>query len=198
MLEKAGDVPVELGPEDLRDLPRHFGQADCATRGLWGLSTSRSWPRSIMRLDSTATSCIAQAEQFIARRGRRDRPGLRPRRRPGPASAMPSGPCATGASASRSTASTRSRSAEAVAAGAELVLSVNADQSRPGRRLGRRGRRDPRRPGLARRPRRDDRASSIAAGSRSGSIRSSSRSASASRRRSAAISRSAAAIPRPR
>lgn len=28
ILEKARGVPVELGPEDLRDLPRHFGQAD--------------------------------------------------------------------------------------------------------------------------------------------------------------------------
>ena len=40
-------LPVELGPEDLRDLPRHFGQA--AERRDTGPMTSRSWPRSIMR-----------------------------------------------------------------------------------------------------------------------------------------------------
>ncbi len=28
VLEQARGIPVELGPEDLRDLPRHFGQAD--------------------------------------------------------------------------------------------------------------------------------------------------------------------------
>src|SRR5438552_3060746 len=28
VLASAGGTPVELGPEDLRDLPRHFGQSD--------------------------------------------------------------------------------------------------------------------------------------------------------------------------
>src|SRR5262249_20643841 len=28
IISKAGGVPVELGPKDLRDLPRHFGQAE--------------------------------------------------------------------------------------------------------------------------------------------------------------------------
>src|SRR5262249_20908269 len=33
--EKAGSIPVELGPEDLRDLPRHFGQ-DASRREGYG------------------------------------------------------------------------------------------------------------------------------------------------------------------
>ncbi len=33
ILEKARGVPVELGPEDLRDLPRHFGQQDTRKEG---------------------------------------------------------------------------------------------------------------------------------------------------------------------
>ena len=33
VLETARGVPVELGPEDLRDLPRHFGQADARKQG---------------------------------------------------------------------------------------------------------------------------------------------------------------------
>ena len=37
ILEKACGVPVELGPEDLRDLPRHFGQANCTESGIWRL-----------------------------------------------------------------------------------------------------------------------------------------------------------------
>jgi len=33
ILEKACGVAVELGPEDLRDLPRHFGQANAQSQG---------------------------------------------------------------------------------------------------------------------------------------------------------------------
>ena len=47
ILEKTGNVPVELGPEDLRDLPRHFGAADdrlamvrAAAAGAEGLEVS--------------------------------------------------------------------------------------------------------------------------------------------------------------
>ena len=36
IVEKARGVPVEPGPEDLRDLPRHFGQAGGATAGYGG------------------------------------------------------------------------------------------------------------------------------------------------------------------
>jgi dihydropteroate synthase len=33
VVAKAGGVPVELGPEDLRDLPRHFGREDARREG---------------------------------------------------------------------------------------------------------------------------------------------------------------------
>lgn len=36
VLAKSGGVPVELGPEDLRDLPRHFGQQDQRLAGYGG------------------------------------------------------------------------------------------------------------------------------------------------------------------
>ena len=87
--------------------------------------------------------------------------------------------------------------AAAAKAGAELVLSVNATNRARGRRLGQRGRRRARRPadlgGL------DDTINALTkAGVPSASTRSWSRSASASPRRWAGISKSAAAIPTPR
>ena len=33
MREKAGNIPVEIGPEDMRDLARHFGQATSRREG---------------------------------------------------------------------------------------------------------------------------------------------------------------------
>ena len=39
ILEKACGVSVELGPEDLRDLPRHFGQATAQNQGYGAYDT---------------------------------------------------------------------------------------------------------------------------------------------------------------
>ena len=82
--------------------------------------------------------------------------------------------------------------------GAELVLSVNATNREHAVRLGRRGRRDPR-PARHARGARTRRSSFLSSREfPSASIRSSSRSASASRRPWGVISKSAAAIPRRR
>ena len=59
IVAKAGGVPVELGPEDLRDLPRHFGQADARLAEGYGAlrhrdprrdqprPPARRWPSSL-------------------------------------------------------------------------------------------------------------------------------------------------------
>ncbi len=64
LLVKAGDASVELGPEDLRDLPRHFGQANAQSQGygaydieiLAEINHVPRLPRDVL---------MAQAEQFI-------------------------------------------------------------------------------------------------------------------------------------
>ena len=62
--EKAGNVPVELGPEDLRDLPRHFGQAASRREGYGAydieiLAEINHAPRLARE------ELVAQAERFI-------------------------------------------------------------------------------------------------------------------------------------
>ena len=64
LLMKAGDVSVEVGPEDLRDLPRHFGQDKAQSQGygpydieiLAEINHAPQLPRDVL---------IAQAEQFV-------------------------------------------------------------------------------------------------------------------------------------
>ena len=50
IMEKARGSPVEPGPEDLRDLPRYFGQDGPQMPGTASIR-SRSSPRSTMRPD---------------------------------------------------------------------------------------------------------------------------------------------------
>ena len=64
VVERARGVPVESGPEDLRDLPRHFGQSRVASRPATAAMTSRSLPRSTMHRGSSRDELIRQAEQF--------------------------------------------------------------------------------------------------------------------------------------
>ena len=132
-------------------------------RGLRRLSTSRSSPRSTTRLGSPSTRS-SRRPSGSRRRRRRDRPGLRSGRRPGPASAMPCRPLRDAGLRVSIDSFDPVEVAQAVAAGAELVLSVNATNRDAGRRLGRRGRRDPRSARVARRARRDDRVSSTRQG----------------------------------
>jgi dihydropteroate synthase len=63
--EKAGSAPVELGPEDLRDLPRHFGQEAGRQEGYGAfdieiLAEINHAPRLARE------ELLAQAERFIA------------------------------------------------------------------------------------------------------------------------------------
>ena len=51
IVEKARGVPVERGPVDLRDLPRPLRAGCPSPSPTMGLTRSRSWPRSTMRLD---------------------------------------------------------------------------------------------------------------------------------------------------
>lgn len=62
--DRAGNVPVELGPEDFRDLPRHFGQAARGEEGYGAfdieiLAEINNAPR-LARED-----LVAQAERFL-------------------------------------------------------------------------------------------------------------------------------------
>ena len=189
-------MPVEAGPEDLRDLPRHFGQ-DRGDRPAMAATTSRSSPRSIMRPGSSWDELIRQAERF----------------RSEGADVIDLGcdPGSTWRSVGEAVTALRDRGMRvsidsfdpaevglAVSAGAELVLSVNASNREQRRRLGCRSRGDPGRARLARGPRRDHRIPEPQGRVSFASTRSSSRSALASRLRSAAISKSAAAIPKRR
>ena len=62
----ARGVPVELGPEDLRDLPRYFGQSvgDCVG---YGALTSRSWPRSTTPPAWTRPRSFGRRSNFACR-----------------------------------------------------------------------------------------------------------------------------------
>ena len=117
--------------------------------------------------------------------------------RPGPASATRCARCATTGCASRSTASIRGEVEAAVAAGAELVLSVNGTNVDGRRRIVGRARSSPLpdMPAHARRPRSHGRDADGVRRAVPHRSRSSSRSASASPRRWAATSKCAAAIP---
>ena len=141
-------MPVELGPEDLRDLPRHFGQADYRSKDYGAydieilaeinhapqLSTTSCSPRPSNSPDEGADvidlGCdpgatwngVGDAVKALCDRGLR-------------VSIDSFDPVEV---------------ALAVAAGAELVLSVNASNRDRAGGLGRRGRRDPRSAGFAR------------------------------------------------
>jgi len=59
ILEKARGLPVELGPEDLRDLPRHTARLMHRARDM-APTTSRFWPRSITCRDCRAMFSLAR------------------------------------------------------------------------------------------------------------------------------------------
>ena len=63
--EKAG-TPVELGPEDLRDLPALLRPGRRPARGLRRASTSRSSPRSTTPRGSRSDEILAKADRFAA------------------------------------------------------------------------------------------------------------------------------------
>ena len=64
ILEKACGVSVELGPEDLRDLPRHFGQATAQSQGYGAYDIEiLAEINHVPRLPRDAL--IGQAEQFV-------------------------------------------------------------------------------------------------------------------------------------
>ena len=196
IVEKASGVPVESGPGGPRDLPRHFGQAAQAAAGYGAyrieiLAEINHAPRLVddeliarpsgsasegadvidLGCDPGATwSGVGDAVAALATGGLA---GLDRQLRPGRG---------------------RRRGRGRGRAGPER----QRQQPRSGRRLGRRGRGDPRPARVARGARRRRSSSWIARACRSASTRSSSRSALASRPRWAVISRSAAAIPRPR
>ena len=196
LIAKAGTA-VELGPEDLRDLPRHLRPGARPGSRATAPSTSRSWPRSTTPPSSAATSSSALPRRYAGEGADRIDLGCDPG---GPWSGVGEAVAALRDGGHRVSIDSFDpvEVAAAVAAGADLVLSVNATNRDRAGRLGRRGRGDPRPAGDARRARRDDRRRSIARAFRSASTRSSSRSASASRHRWAVTSRSAAAIPRRR
>ena len=149
-------VAVELGPEDLRDLPRHFGQADARLEGYGAFDIEiLAEINHAPRLDPRRAS-LDEADRFVARGGRPDRPGLRPRRPVGRGRRRGRGPARRGhprldrqLRPGRGRRGRRRRGRP----GAER----QRDQPRPGRRLGRRGRRHPRRAGTPRRAGRDGR-----------------------------------------
>ncbi len=65
IIEKTRGVPVESGPEDLRDLPRHFGQSRDRLTGYGGYSLEILAEINLVpRLDRP--ELIRQAEQFAA------------------------------------------------------------------------------------------------------------------------------------
>jgi len=193
---KAGDaVTLDLGPEDLRDLPRHFGQSSTRLEGYGAFDIEIL--AEINHAPQLGREAILDAAARYAGEGA-DRIDL---------GCDPGGPWPGVGDA---VAALRDRGhrvsidsfdpvevALAVAAGADLVLSVNATNRERADEWGvevvpsptSRGRST----GWTRRSRR-----STGAGSRSASIRSWSRSVSVSRRRWADSSRSAVAIPTPR
>jgi len=65
IIAKAHGVPVEIGPEDLRDLPRHFGQSHDRLAGYGSYSLEiLAEINQVPRLDRA--ELIRQAEQFAA------------------------------------------------------------------------------------------------------------------------------------
>jgi dihydropteroate synthase len=124
IVEKARGVPIELGPLDLRDLPRHFGRArdDKPAYGAYSLEILAEI-NHVPRLDRT--ELLRQAEQFAAEGADVIDLGC------DPAGPWPGIGIAVAALRDRglrvSVDSFDPQEVEpAVAAGAELVLSVNA------------------------------------------------------------------------
>ena len=193
VVEAVDGVPVEVGPEDLRDLPRFFGKAGGHPEGYGDhsieiLAEINHAPRLPLG------EFLAQADRFVAQGADRIDVGC-----------DPGGPW-PGVGEYVSALVNRGYKVSvnsfdpaevtlAVEAGADLVLSVNASNRDHAPRLGGRGRRHTRRPRLARRPRPDRRTSSKRRASRTGSTRSWSRSDSASPPAWAATSKPVAAGP---
>jgi dihydropteroate synthase len=65
LIEKSHGVPVELGPQDLRDLPRYFGQADARKEG-YGNHDIEIVAEINHAPQLTIEEIIAQAERFVA------------------------------------------------------------------------------------------------------------------------------------
>jgi hypothetical protein len=63
VLERVRGVPVELGPEDLRDLPRHFGQVDARKEG-YGAYDIEILAEINHAPQLSSEELLAQAEQF--------------------------------------------------------------------------------------------------------------------------------------
>jgi dihydropteroate synthase len=121
--EKAG-VPVELGPEDLRDLPRHFGQADARLEGYGAfdieiLAEINHAPRL------SRDEMLAMADRFAAEGADRIDLGCDPG---GPWSGVGEAVAALRDRGHRISIDSfdPAEVSDAVAAGADLVLSVNA------------------------------------------------------------------------
>ena len=124
VLARAGGVPVELGPEDLRDLPRHFGQGDARLEGYGAhdieiLAEINHAPRLPL------AEVLAQAERFAAEGADRIDVGCDPG---GPWAGVGEAVAALTGRALRVSIDSfdPAEVAPAVAAGADLVLSVNA------------------------------------------------------------------------
>ena len=66
VFDRARGVAVESGPEDLRDLPRHFGQVRRSPAAMEP-TTSKSSPRSIMPRGSKSTNCFARPGDFMTK-----------------------------------------------------------------------------------------------------------------------------------
>ncbi len=64
IVQKTHGVPVELGPEDLRDLPRHFGQATAQNQG-YGVYDIEILAEINHAPQLAREALIAQAEQFV-------------------------------------------------------------------------------------------------------------------------------------
>jgi len=123
-VERAAGVPVELGPEDLRDLPRFFGGADTKTAGYGPfdieiLAEINHAPRL------TRAALIAAAENFRSQGADVIDVGCDPGARWHDVGPAVSDLCARGFRVSVDSFDP-GEVADAVAAGAELVLSVNA------------------------------------------------------------------------
>jgi dihydropteroate synthase len=64
IIEKARGIPVELGPEDLRDLPRHFGQQDSRKEG-YGAFNIEIFAEINHAPRLTREELLNQADQFV-------------------------------------------------------------------------------------------------------------------------------------
>ena len=149
-------VPVELGPEDLRDLPRLFGQADDRLEGYGGVR-HRDPRRDQPRPPARPAPSSSPRPTGSSPRGPTGSTSAATPAAPGRASATPSRPCVDRGYR----VSIDSFDPVEVARGRRRRGRPRPErqrlQPRARRRLGRRGRGDPRRRRDARRARRDRR-----------------------------------------